>query len=96
MRKRSTPNVQIIKDELSTSDPMLLHQPTNDADRKHEVRKVRTIIETVQAQLKSLKNRDSQVFRLIFIFEWFDGDWRDTPPISEPVGKLVNTEVLVF
>ena len=31
-RKRSTPNVQLSKDEFRTSDPTLLHQFTNDAE----------------------------------------------------------------
>ena len=61
----------------------------------HEVRKVQTIIKTVQAQMNNLIYGDSQIFGLNLVPEWFDGSWRNIPRISELVELLMNTEVFI-
>ena len=58
-----------------------------------KVCKVQTIIETVQAQLMNLTFRDSQVCGLNLIPESVHSGWINISQISEPVGKLMHTEV---
>ena len=61
-----------------------------------EVRKVQTIIETVQAQMDNLIYRDSEVFGSSSVPELFDYGWTHISVIGQPIGELLNTEVFVF
>ena len=64
--KESTPNVQVTTGEFATSDPTLLHQPTNDeeealrgevfAERKVEIRRDAKSAHDVPSQSSSMED----------------------------------------
>ena len=79
----------------------VLHLSKDDEELRRilkspQVRRIQTVIETVQAPLHNFTYRDSQVFGMHLVLEWCDDNWKNTSLLIEAVWKLTITTQYVF
>ena len=61
-----------------------------------EVRKIETIVETVQAKISNLKYRDQEIYGPEEAVDWTSGHWRNCSLLDQKIAAQLTSKMYVF